>query len=201
MDQCQKTLFFRSRSLGVMIIILSLAFAFSVGYQSVIVSKTSISRRHCSSSHRCRRHSNIVARGHCRRQYRIEYRSQRVIHHLQPIGNDDSIISSPAIIVVRCELDAVHVYLDYLAHLCTVRPDNARFGVTSPAIARASTLTWRSHRGRISIETSSRMRHRCADDAAAITTSSECRHESSIIDIPLASRRVTIAHIIITTST
>jgi len=124
-----------------------------------------------------------------------------MIRRLHSIGIVISMTLLSAIIVIRVELISVHVYLDDLAHLCTVRPDNARFGVTSPAIARASTLTWRSHRGRISIETSSRMRHRCADDAAAITTSSECRHESSIIDIPLASRRVTIAHIIITTST
>ena len=180
MDQCQKTLFFRSRSLGVIIIILSLAFAFSVEYQSVIISHRSISHHRRSSSHLTRRHSDIVTRGHCHRQYRIEYRSQRVIHHLQPIGNDDSIISSPAIIVVRCELDAVHVYLDYLGHLCTIRADNARFGVAS--LAHRSNIDDRmaigscSHRHRDVIAHAASMRRRCGGHHDVIRVSSRKQH-------------------------
>ena len=56
-----------------------------------------------------------------------------MIRRLHSIGIVISMTLLIAIIVIRVELISVHVYLDYLAHLCTNRPDNARFGIVSLA--------------------------------------------------------------------
>jgi len=56
-----------------------------------------------------------------------------MIRRLHSIGIVISMTLLIAIIVIRVELISVHVYLSYLAHLCTNRPDNARFGIVSLA--------------------------------------------------------------------
>ena len=56
-----------------------------------------------------------------------------MIRRLHSIGIVISMTLLIAIIVIRVELISVHVDLDYLAHLCIIRPDNARFGIVSLA--------------------------------------------------------------------
>jgi len=58
-----------------------------------------------------------------------------MIRRLHSIGIVISMTLLIAIIVIRVEVEliSVHVYLSYLAHLCTNRPDNARFGIVSLA--------------------------------------------------------------------